>query len=131
MFDPSYGLTKTLDTDYETALERVTAALKTQGFGVLTEIDVKATMKAKLDKDFRKYKILGACNPPIAHEALSRDPGIGLLLPCNVIVFENDEGKVVVSFARPKALFQIIDNPDVAAMAEQVEELIRKACDAV
>jgi uncharacterized protein (DUF302 family) len=123
----SYGHTRTLkDVSYEEALDRVTAALKEQGFGVLTEIDVKATLKKKLDVDFRKYKILGACNPPLAHRALSGEPLIGLLLPCNVTVFEEDDGTINVSFIKPSEMFRVVDNPDVEPIAKEVDaKLIR------
>ena len=123
----SYGYTKTLrDVSFEAALERVTAALKEEGFGVLTEIDVKATLKKKLDVDFRNYKILGACNPPLAHKALSGEPLVGLLLPCNVTVFEEDDGTINVSFIKPSEMFKIVDNPQVAPIAKEVDaKLIR------
>ncbi|MCB0168237.1 MAG: DUF302 domain-containing protein, partial [Anaerolineae bacterium] len=96
-----YGLKTTLDVAYETAIELATSALKAEGFGVLTEIDVKATLKKKLDIDFRRYIILGACNPNLAHQALQTELELGLLLPCNVIVYENDEGQSVVSIVDP------------------------------
>jgi uncharacterized protein (DUF302 family) len=98
----------------------VTDALKQEGFGVLTEIDVKATLKAKLDQDFRRYVILGACNPNLAHRALSTELGIGLLLPCNVCVWE-EEGGSVVSIARPDAMFQVVNNPDVQPVADEAD----------
>jgi uncharacterized protein (DUF302 family) len=105
MMDVEFGFTRTLNNvSYEEARERITVSLKEEGFGVLTEIDVKATLKQKLDADFRKYCILGACNPPIAHQALKTNPGVGLLLPCNVVVTENDEGNAVISVADPKAM---------------------------
>jgi len=96
-----YGFSKTIDAPYEAAIEKVTAALKEEGFGVLTTIDVKDTLKKKLNVDFRKYVILGACNPPLAYKTLQAETEIGLLLPCNVIVYENDEGKSVVSAIDP------------------------------
>src|SRR5690606_25908819 len=95
------GMTTYLDTDYDTALTRVTEALKAKGFGALTEIDVKDTLKKKLDVDFRPYKILGACNPPLAHRALTAAPEVGLLLPCNVTVTRLDDGRVQVSIVDP------------------------------
>ena len=123
----SYGYTRTLkNVSYETALERVTAALKEEGFGVLTEIDVKATLKKKLDLDFRNYKILGACNPPLAHRALQGEPLIGLLLPCNVTVFEEDDGSINVSFIKPSEMFKVVENPQVEPIAKEVDaKLIR------
>lgn len=105
------AFTVQLPDNYETALEKVTAALKEEGFGVLTEIDVKATLKKKLDKDFRKFVILGACNPPLAHKALESEPLIGLLLPCNVTVEESETG-TLVNLVNPKML--LLSNPEMA-----------------
>lgn len=96
-----------LDEPYEAALERVVAALKEQGFGVLTKIDVKATMKEKLGEDFRPYAILGACNPPLAHRALSKDPSVGIMLPCNVTVEQDDQGGSIVRIANPETLMMV------------------------
>ena len=107
-----------LEVPYEEALEKVTAALKEEGFGVLTEIDVKATMKMKLDADFRKYAILGACNPPLAHRALSTELEIGLLLPCNVIVYEEDGGSVV-SIVDPLSMLGIVQSPELQPVADE------------
>lgn len=101
MEDTRYGMRVELPVGYEAAVEQATAALKTEGFGVLTTIDVRQTMKQKLDKDFRKYVILGACNPPIAYKALSTETEIGLLLPCNLIVYENGPGQSVVAAVAP------------------------------
>jgi uncharacterized protein (DUF302 family) len=132
MTDASYGYTKNLGkVDFDEALGRVASALKTEGFGVLTEIDVKATMKKKLDIDFRKYKILGACNPPLAHRALSSELMIGLLLPCNIIAFEEDDGTVTVSIANPKQMFKIVENADLARTAEEVDLKLRRALGAI
>lgn len=125
MTDAAYGLTKNLGkVGFEEAIERVTAALKTEGFGVITEIDVKATLKKKIGADFRNYRILGACNPPIAHQALTQDLMLGLLLPCNVIVFEEDNGGITVSIADPAEMFKIVDRPEMAAIAAQVREAL-------
>ncbi|GMV42676.1 MAG: ABC transporter ATP-binding protein [Myxococcales bacterium] len=115
---------------YEEAILRVTAALKEQGFGVITEIDVRKTMKEKLDVDFRPYAILGACQPKIAHAALSADLDIGLLLPCNVVVWEEEAG-AMVKFASPRAIFQLIRRDDLGPLAEDVENRIRRAWERV
>ena len=115
MINVDYGFTRTLaNTKLEEARERITNALKEQGFGVLTEIDVKATLKKKIDVDFRPYVILGACNPPIAHQALQAEPGMGLLLPCNVVVAEDDDGGAVISVIKPEAMFKLVNRDDLA-----------------
>ena len=111
------------------AIEKTTAALKTEGFGVLTEIDVKATMKKKLDKNERNYTILGACNPPIAHQALSFLPAIGALLPCNVVVAENDDASISISIIDPIAMFSMIESTEVAPLAEMVKEKLERVLD--
>jgi uncharacterized protein (DUF302 family) len=122
MATATYGYTKTLGKiDFEQAEKNVTEALKSEGFGVLTEIDVKATLKKKIDVDFRRYKILGACNPPLAHQALSNELLIGLLLPCNVVLFEQDDGQVAVSVVNPKEMFKVVDNAELASIAGQVD----------
>ena len=114
------GIQVHLDTTYENAIERVTAALKEQGFGVLTSIDIKTTLKNRLDVDFRKYTIMGACNPPLAHRALSNELAVGLLLPCNVIVYEDTErGGSVVSLGDPIAMIGLIDDTPVLAEVAQ------------
>lgn len=127
------GYTKKLThiTDLDAAQGAVTAALSEAGFGVITEIDVQATVLAKLGLDMRPYKILGACNPGMAHRALEADAFIGLLLPCNVILFEDDEGQIVVSFARPGELFKLVDRPEMGSLAEQVDGMIRGAFEAL
>jgi uncharacterized protein (DUF302 family) len=119
-----YGISVKLEMSYEEAVEAATAALKTEGFGVLTEIDVKATLKKKLDADFRKYIILGACNPPLAYKSLQTEVGIGLLLPCNVIVYEEGDGSVV-SAIDPMVAMTVVDNPELGSVAEQVSEKLR------
>ena len=116
----SYYLTKNTTITYEEAIEQVTAELKKEGFGVLTEIDVKETLKKKLDVDFRRYKILGACNPPYAHKALLAEDKIGLMLPCNVIVQETSEGTIEVSAIDPIASMQAVDNPVLSEIAEEI-----------
>jgi uncharacterized protein (DUF302 family) len=125
-----YVLTRELpNLSYEEAVPRVTELLSTEGFGVLTEIDVKATLKKKLDVDFKRYIILGACNPPLAHRALSAEPFIGALLPCNVVVMERDGGGSVVFAFSPKAGFSLVDNPDVQPVADDVEARMERVLD--
>jgi uncharacterized protein (DUF302 family) len=114
-----------LDLPYELAIGKVTAALKEEGFGVLTEIDVKATLKKKLDIDFRKYVILGACNPPLAHQALTIQLDIGLLLPCNVIVYEEDGGSVV-SILDPISMLGVVENPALDSVAIEARSRLRR-----
>ncbi len=122
-----YGMRTHLDVPYETAIERVTAALKTEGFGVLTTIDVQSTLKQKLDVDFRRYVILGACNPTLAHRAMSTELEIGLLLPCNVIVYEDDRGPgSVVSIVDPHAMLGTGINPALAPVADEAAARLRR-----
>ncbi len=125
-----YGLTKELDIPYETVIELVREALKKEGFGVLTEIDVKEKMKEKLGLDMRKYIILGACNPPNAYKAILAEENIGLMLPCNVIVYEKG-GKTVLSVIRPTVAMQMIDNVELQKVAEAVEGQLKKAFDVI
>ena len=129
MTDPSYAFSKKLEgVSVEQALEKVSAALKENGFGVLTKIDVKETLKKKLDVDFRPYVILGACNPKLAHKALQADPSIGLLLPCNVVIQES-EGGALVSFADPKAMFELVENAPIEGVADEARRLLQNARD--
>ena len=125
----SYHFSKKLDVTYEEAIDRATEELKKEGFGILTEIDVKEALKKKLDVDFRKYKILGACNPPFAYKALQAEDKIGTMLPCNVIVQETEDGKVEVSAVDPVASMQAIDNPSLGDIANEVREKLKKVID--
>jgi uncharacterized protein (DUF302 family) len=117
----SFGMRKQLTISYDEALVAVPEALKTEGFGVLTEIDIAATLKKKLDVDFRRYKILGACNPPLAHKALTAELEIGLMLPCNVVVYEGDDGKAVVLAIDPISTIASIGVPALADIAATVQ----------
>jgi len=116
----AYYFSKTLKMPFDEAVEHTTEELKKEGFGILTEIDVKATLKKKLDVDFRNYKILGACNPPFAHKALEAEDKIGTMLPCNVIVQETGDGTVEVSAVDPVASMQAVDNPDLGEIANVI-----------
>ena len=126
-----FGIQKTLDLGFDEALARVPEALKAEGFGVLTEIDVKATLKKKLDVDFRRYRILGACNPPFAHRALQHSLDVGMLLPCNVIVYETDEGKTVVSAVDPMQTMAAQGDPAMRPLAEQVRQKLQRVIDSL
>ena len=127
----SYSIAKKVSLSYEDALVKVTEELQKEGFGVLTEIDVKATMKKKLDVEFNKYKILGACNPPLAHKALTAEPEIGLLLPCNVVVFEDDNGKTNVAAIDARAMMSVVGREDVVVLADEVNMKLKKVIDNV
>ena len=121
-----YGFKKTLKTSYDEAIEKVTQALKEEGFGILTQIDVKDTLKKKLNVDFRKYVILGACNPPFAYQSLQAETDIGLLLPCNVIVYDDDSGRTVVSAIDPETAMSMIDNPKLKEIATSVATKLKR-----
>lgn len=123
----TFGMRKPLDATYEEALQRVPEALKSEGFGVLTTIDIQSTLKAKLGVDFRRYTILGACNPPLAHQALQAELEIGLMLPCNVIVYEGDDGKAVVAAVDPTKTMAASGLPALIALAETVKEKLARA----
>lgn len=127
----SYFFSKTLDVGFDEAIRRTTEALKTQGFGVLTEIDVAATLKTKIGVDFRPYRILGACNPKLAHEALTAEPDIGLMLPCNVVVQDAGAGRTRVSAIDPVASMMAVENPRLREAATHVQGLLRAAIDAI
>jgi uncharacterized protein (DUF302 family) len=122
----SYYFSKTVTDDFDTAIYNVTEELKKEGFGILTEIDVKETLKKKLDVDFRKYKILGACNPQFAHQALLAEDTIGTMLPCNVIVQERENGKVEVSAVDPVASMMAIKNEKLGEVANEVREKLKR-----
>jgi len=126
---PPLGYTKVLDGvgDINAAEQKVRAALKAQGFGIITYIDVQRVMKKKLDQDVRPYRILGACNPGLAHKAIELDPQMGLLLPCKVIVYQRADGKIVVSLMRPKRMFTLVADSRMKGIAEQVDARFRKA----
>ena len=125
-----YGFSKITDYGFEQAVEKVTEELNKEGFGVLTTIDVKDTLKKKIDVDFKKYTILGACNPKLAHSALQLEEELGLLLPCNVIVYEKD-GKTVVSVFDPIIMTVVIENPEMKHVAEEVKNKLKRVLAAV
>jgi uncharacterized protein (DUF302 family) len=120
-----YGFSKSIDLPFSDAIDKVTEELKKEGFGVLTTIDVKETLKKKIDVDFKNYTILGACNPPLAHRALQTEEEIGLLLPCNVIVYEKDN-KSVVSVFDPSLMSKVVENENLTPVAEEVREKLQR-----
>jgi uncharacterized protein (DUF302 family) len=126
----SYEISKTVTLSYEKAVEKVTEELKKEGFGVLTTIDVRETLKKKINVDFQKYVILGACNPPFAHKALLAEEQIGLLLPCNVIVYEK-EGKTVVAAFDPMTMITMVSNEVLESVAEEVGKRLQRVVDAI
>lgn len=125
----NYGFSKVVNLGYDEAIEKVTEELKKEGFGVLTEIDVKATLKKKLDVDFKPYKILGACNPPFAYKSLQAEEQIGLMLPCNVIVYVNDNNETVVAAIDPIASMQAVKNDNLGEVAETIQGKLRNVID--
>lgn len=132
MSGKDYGIRKSVALPYLQAVEKTRAALKENGFGVLTEIDMKEKLKEKLDVDFKRYIILGACNPPLAYRALQAEPEIGLMLPCNVIVYEESETRSVVSAADPKAMLGVVEgNETLDAVAEESRKLLVKAIESI
>lgn len=126
-----YGFGRQVDIPFDQAIERVTAELQKEGFGVLTEIDVSATLKKKLDVDTPPYRILGACNPGLAHQAMTAEPSIGLLLPCNVVVRQDVAGAVFVEFMDPAAVLQLVDNPEVGPLAAMVRGKLERVMQAL
>ena len=121
-----YGFGKTVASSFDAAVDKVTQELQKEGFGVLTDIDVAATLKKKLNQDIPPYRILGACNPPLAHRALEAEPSIGLLLPCNVVVRQDDAGKVQVEFMDPNAVLDLVNKPEVHQLASEVRQKLER-----
>ena len=131
MAAPGLGLAKTTALSYEQAIAKVTDELKKEGFGVLTEIDVKETLKKKLNVEFRPYKILGACNPTLAHQALQKEVELGMFLPCNVIVYQSDDGRTVVSAVDPKIALGRLNRPQLEPIADEVAARLKRVIAAV
>jgi uncharacterized protein (DUF302 family) len=123
-----YHFSTTLKDDFDHVIEKVTEALKAEGFGVLTDIDVKATFKARLDVDRRPYRILGACNPSFAHKAINAEPDIGLLLPCNVVVRQEENDDITVAFMDPKAVLQLVNREGIDELATEVRSRLDRVC---
>ncbi len=126
-----YGFSTQLHIPFQEAIGKVTEALKREGFGVLTDIDVQSTLKSKLNLDMRPYRILGACNPPFAHRAIMAEPDIGLLLPCNVLVREEEDGSITISFMDPEAVLELVGKPEMKEIAMEVKARLVRAKDSL
>lgn len=129
--ETGFGFGKSVDMDFDAAIDKVTEDLQTEGFGVLSDIDVAAKMKEKLGEDMPRYRILGACNPALAHQAINAVPDIGLLLPCNVLVREDEEGAVSVSFMDPESVLSLVDHPGVKPLAGEVKARLERVLEAL
>lgn len=126
-----YGFGKTVDMSFDEAIVHVTQALQGEGFGILSDIDVAGAMKKKLNQDMPPYRILGACNPPLAHRALESEPSIGLLLPCNVVVRQDGGGTVHVEFMDPNAVLELVNKPEITALASEVRQRLERVMQAL
>jgi uncharacterized protein (DUF302 family) len=131
LFYMSYTVHEQVEGEFDDVVDRTTEALAEEGFGVLADIDVQRTLKEKLDEQFRQYRILGACNPPLAHQALEEEIELGALLPCNVVVYETDDGSVTVAAVDPGTLLSVVDNPALDQVAEEVKARFERVLDSV